>query len=117
MPGFDGTGPRGQGPMTGGGRGYCAVNVGGTGIKPGIGRSFFGRGGGRGNRNCFYATGLPGWMRAQKGMQAFGGFSRAVSKEEELDILKSQVDLLKQQLEDTQTRIQDLEGKKGVNQT
>ncbi|MFC1956809.1 DUF5320 domain-containing protein [Chloroflexota bacterium] len=25
MPGFDGTGPRGMGPMTGGGRGYCAV--------------------------------------------------------------------------------------------
>ena len=25
MPGFDGTGPRGGGPMTGGGRGFCAV--------------------------------------------------------------------------------------------
>lgn len=25
MPGFDGTGPRGMGPMTGRGRGYCAV--------------------------------------------------------------------------------------------
>ncbi|MBN1863258.1 MAG: DUF5320 domain-containing protein [Dehalococcoidales bacterium] len=24
MPGFDGTGPRGQGPMTGGGRGFCS---------------------------------------------------------------------------------------------
>jgi hypothetical protein len=24
MPGFDGTGPAGMGPMTGGGRGYCA---------------------------------------------------------------------------------------------
>ncbi len=28
MPGFDGTGPRGQGPMTGGGRGYCATGWG-----------------------------------------------------------------------------------------
>jgi len=27
MPGFDGTGPMGLGPMTGGGRGYCAVPV------------------------------------------------------------------------------------------
>ncbi len=27
MPGFDGTGPRGDGNMTGGGRGYCAVPV------------------------------------------------------------------------------------------
>lgn len=24
MPGFDGTGPRGLGPMTGGGRGFCS---------------------------------------------------------------------------------------------
>ncbi len=28
MPGFDGTGPRGFGPMTGGGRGYCAMRTG-----------------------------------------------------------------------------------------
>jgi Family of unknown function (DUF5320) len=25
MPGFNGTGPRGMGPMTGGGSGYCVV--------------------------------------------------------------------------------------------
>lgn len=29
MPGFDGTGPRGMGPMTGGGRGFCALPMGG----------------------------------------------------------------------------------------
>ena len=28
MPGFDGTGPRGQGPMTGGARGFCAMPYG-----------------------------------------------------------------------------------------
>jgi len=27
MPRFDGTGPRGRGPMTGRGNGYCAVRV------------------------------------------------------------------------------------------
>jgi hypothetical protein len=27
MPRFDGTGPRGDGPVTGGGRGYCAVRL------------------------------------------------------------------------------------------
>jgi len=27
MPGFDGTGPSGMGPLTGGGRGYCVVAV------------------------------------------------------------------------------------------
>lgn len=105
MPGFDGTGPRGQGPMTGGARGYCAVPVGGD-VRQFKGDSFYGRGGGRGWRNWFYATGLPGWVRAQKGMQAFGGFGRVISKEDELEALKSQADFLKQQLEDTQARIQ-----------
>lgn len=33
MPGFDGTGPRGLGPFTGGGRGYCALRL----PKPGSG--------------------------------------------------------------------------------
>ncbi len=27
MPGFDGTGPRSFGPMTGGGRGFCALPI------------------------------------------------------------------------------------------
>lgn len=31
MPGFDGTGPNGLGPMTGGGRGYCAQP-----LQPGV---------------------------------------------------------------------------------
>jgi len=34
MPGFDGTGPLGQGPLTGGGRGFCAVPVGYAGNVP-----------------------------------------------------------------------------------
>ena len=53
MPGRDGTGPMGCGPMTGGRRGFCA----GAAPSPG-------RGGGRGWRNQFYATGLTGWQRA-----------------------------------------------------
>ena len=43
MPGFDGTGPRGMGPMTGGGRGFCSP----WGLGSGYG---FGRGGGFGFR-------------------------------------------------------------------
>ena len=72
MPRFDGTGPMGQGAMTGGGRGYCAVVLNGVGARPVNTQGSYGRGGGRGFRNCFYATGLSGWMRAQRGMQAFG---------------------------------------------
>ncbi|OGS21207.1 MAG: hypothetical protein A3J83_05885 [Elusimicrobia bacterium RIFOXYA2_FULL_40_6] len=69
MPGFDGTGPRGLGPMTGGGRGFCAVPV-SVGDRSFAGRMFGGRGfrgcggRGRGHRHWFYATGLPGWARA-----------------------------------------------------
>ena len=111
MPGFDGTGPMGQGPMTGGGRGYCAMPVNIAGGRPFGKGAFYGRGGGRGWRNCFYATGLPGWMRAQRGMQAFGGFDRTVSKEDELVTLKSQAAYLKDELDAIQTRVQDLEGK------
>ncbi len=60
MPGRDGTGPMGQGPMTGGRRGFC----GDAACSPG-------RGGGRGRRNQFYATGLTGWQRdAQSDAQA-----------------------------------------------
>jgi len=44
MPGGDGTGPMGMGPMTGGGRGFCVMHVSGVRPRP-IGRRFLGRGG------------------------------------------------------------------------
>lgn len=50
MPGFDGTGPQGRGPMTGGGRGYCAVGWNGAprrGYGLGWGTSRTAYGGGR----------------------------------------------------------------------
>jgi hypothetical protein len=76
MPGRDGTGPMGCGPMTGGRRGFCA----GAAPSPG-------RGGGRGWRNQFYATGLTGWQRAaQADAQAaapMGGERDALSRVEE----------------------------------
>ncbi len=53
MPGRDGTGPMGYGPMTGSRRGFCGDQA-----------PYPGRGGGRGWRNQFYATGLTGWQRA-----------------------------------------------------
>jgi len=35
MPGFDGTGPMGRGPLTGRGMGYCAVQLPSSGTEPG----------------------------------------------------------------------------------
>jgi hypothetical protein len=34
MPGFDGTGPQGRGPMTGRGEGYCAIRIPKSGEQP-----------------------------------------------------------------------------------
>jgi len=69
MPRGDATGPMGRGPMTGRGAGYCA-GVGMPGYLNNAGRRNFGMGfgrgtgfggrGGRGFRNRFYATGVPG---------------------------------------------------------
>ena len=53
MPGFDGTGPFGEGGMTGGGRGRCAVKAGVLAGGRGFGRGMGGRGLGRGRGNCF----------------------------------------------------------------
>ena len=48
MPGFDGTGPRGQGPFTGGGRGYCVGYPAQGYMNPVRGGFGYGRGFGRG---------------------------------------------------------------------
>lgn len=50
MPHSDGTGPHGEGPMTGHGRGYCIIPL--QEAKPffGIGQGGRPRGGGRGRR-------------------------------------------------------------------
>ena len=79
MPGGDGTGPMGLGPMTGRAAGYCAgYGVPGY-MNPipgrgyfGWGRGFWGAGRGRGWRGWYRATGMPGWVRAAYGMPAWG---------------------------------------------
>ena len=57
MPRGDGTGPLGQGPMTGRGAGYCVGFQAAGNIKPVLGRGFGmgrGRGGRRGFKYSFY---------------------------------------------------------------
>ena len=134
MPGGDGTGPGGMGPMTGRAAGYCAGypvpgytnSVGGRGYF-GMGRGG-GRGGGWGRRNMFYATGLPGWQRFGAGYPAYGGaapygnvgpygapyggaYGPATTKEQELGTLKGQAEYFEDALDGIKKRITELEAK------
>jgi hypothetical protein len=107
MPNLDGTGPRGQGPMTGGGRGYCAVPLTGlrqTFVGQGRGLGWYGRG--RGWRHWYRATGLPGWARAG---YAYPGYASPYAPEQEVDMLKHEAEALKAELEEIQNRIEFLE--------
>lgn len=114
MPFGNGTGPAGFGPMTGRAAGFCAgysvpgyMNpVGGRGYWRG--RGFWGRGGGRGWRNWYYATGLPGWARA--GYPA--GLPSAPTAEQEHQALKQQAQYLQDSLEAINKRLGELEKEK-----
>ncbi len=97
MPGGDGTGPMGMGPMTGRGAGFCSgfstpgyTNFGGR-----FGMGFgFGRGRGFGRR--FFISGLPGWNR-----YGYASYSR----DDEKNFLKGQAEFLENQLEQVQQQL------------
>ena len=116
MPLGDRTGPLGLGPMTGRAAGYCAGYPVPGYMNPIPGRGFWGRGWfgrGRGWRHWYYATGLPGWIRAGYGYPAFGmlplPYPYELTPKEEMTMLKEQSEILKKQLEEIQNRISTLE--------
>ncbi len=110
MPAGDRTGPMGAGPMTGRRMDYCAGYLVPGYANPAFGwgygfrRSFWGWGGGRGWRHWFYATGLPGWVRAGYGFVP-------PTPEQELTWLKNEAAWLKDRLEAINQRIEELEKK------
>jgi hypothetical protein len=120
MPRRDRTGPMGFGPLTGRAAGFCAgYNMPGH-MNPMQGKGFWGRGsagGGRGWRNWFYATGLPGWARAGMGLPAWGTGPYPYAAQvpppmptgAEVDELKAQAGYLEQTLQSLRQRIQTLE--------
>jgi len=139
MPGGDGSGPAGMGPMTGRAAGYCAgysvpgyMNpYGGRGGGWGFGRGG-GRGGGWGRRNMYYATGLTGWQRGAAGVPPYGAvppaygaagpygavppaygaagpYGAAPTKEQELEFLKAEAEGAENALADIRKRIEELE--------
>ena len=116
MPGGDGTGPMGQGPMTGRSAGYCTgYSVPGY-VNPGLGRGWgFGRGRGAGSGRGFGRGMGFGWRRLTA--PYYGDMSydpmpapySAPTREQELEMLKSQAEGFKGALQDIQQRISELE--------
>jgi hypothetical protein len=114
MPGGDRTGPAGMGPMTGRAAGFCAGYPVPGYMNPVGGRGYWGwgRGGGRGRRNWFYATGFPWWSRADQSM--WGGVpfelvAPTIKPEQELAGLKQQAEYFQNSLDRITERIAELE--------
>ena len=133
MPGGDGTGPGGMGPMTGRAAGFCAgypvpgyANpVAGRGMGMGWGRGFrgggFGRGRGFGWAGAGY--GVPAWGGAANPYvgggaaavpYAYGGapFAPGLTAQQELDNLKGQAEYFEDSLDGIKKRIEELESQK-----
>ena len=110
MPGFDGTGPRGMGSKTGGGRGFCPPGAGplygtyGAGwySRRGAGRGGIPWGGGRGRG--WYGPAVP----------SYGFYPAAASwtTEQEVEFLKNQSAAMEQELEQIRGRIDALTRKR-----
>jgi hypothetical protein len=115
-----------MGPMTGRAAGFCAGNTVAGYMNPVGGRGYggWGRGGGWGRRNWYYATGIPGWARAGYGLPAPGGavspyayggapIAPTITTQQELDGLKGQARYLEDTLDGIKKRIEELESQKG----
>ena len=92
MPGFNGTGPRGMGPMTGGGRGSCSP----WGGSP---RQYVFP------RQASYAF-------PRYGAYGFRPFAPGVTQGQELEFLKGQAEALRDELKELETVIGKLSAEK-----
>ena len=97
MPGFDGTGPRGMGPMTGGGRGFCATPL--RAAWPGYARM---------GRYMPYPYAAP-WGMPYRGASPF---SPEISRGGEIDYLKGLAQSMSDGLKEIEARIQKIESEK-----
>jgi hypothetical protein len=106
MPGFDGTGPWGMGPMTGGGRGLCGPR---RDVRPVPAGRWLGPGRGWGiGRGAGWRWFRPGIGRGP----VYGGasaYTRAMSGEEELGFLKGEAEAMKRELDEIEARIRSIE--------
>jgi len=101
MPGFDGTGPRGMGPMTGGGRGYCAVPL------PAAWPTY----GGRTTYPPYRAPWSAPYYGTRPATPNAMPIAPQLTHEQELDFLKNQAQAMRVQLEQIEASIQQLGSK------
>lgn len=113
MPGGDGTGPMGAGPMTGRAAGFCAGygTPGYASPAGGRGRGFWGWGRGRGGgRGRGFGFGRFNWAPMGAGYPAYGPAAPvAPTREQELETLRQQASHFQGALEDIQKRIEALQ--------
>jgi len=105
MPGFNGKGPRGEGPMTGGGRGYCVSDI--SDNRPaGVGRGGFPRGGGRGR--------AWGGGRGRGAGRGFGRgyFAQGSNSQDERTYLSDHLSVLENEMREIKERLKELDNKK-----
>ena len=119
MPGFDGTGPSGNGAITGGGRGYCARGVGET-MSLGRGQRMGRRRGlAMGNRAMGARFGMSRGRRMgigrialeRPGMRVLApesSDSATLSVDQEIRLLQEQADSVRSQLQSIDRRLTEL---------
>ena len=93
MPGFNGTGPMGMGPMTGGGRGFCSPWGMGAGV-----------------RQYGFPHRAP-YAYPRYGAYNYSPFVPRISREQELEFLKSEAQAMRDDLKGLESRIGQLSAK------
>ena len=109
MPGGDGTGPMGRGPMTGRGLGLCAgYSSPGYAANPGYGRGF-GRGWGRGFGRGYWGRGRGFWRRDYY-LEPY--YQPTQTRDEEKRYLEEMVKELEEEIKNIRNRLQELSKEK-----
>ncbi len=103
MPFGDGTGPNGQGPMTGRGLGFCAGYN-----SPGYTKGIPGRGRGFGwRKGAGFGWRFFGWRANSQRVQ--GTPSARISKEEEKELVQEEIEALEEELKNLKKRLKELD--------
>jgi hypothetical protein len=123
MPGFNGTGPAGMGPMTGWGRGFCNPSRTAYDQTPVLRSGYrrYGYGQGFGQGRCFRGGFGSGFGRGRgygRGFDSRGSYPApgrwygepyAMNSGDELNLLKNEAGAMKKELDAINKRIEELE--------